>query len=62
MAREKSATAVASKATLQNACWWLASRPDGTDVSLAVDLIALLFSKTRDDILKRVAVIQQMAR
>lgn len=51
-----------TKATLQNACFWLAMRPEGAEIDLSVDMAALLFSKTRDDILKRIATIKQMVR
>lgn len=51
-----------TKATLQNACFWLAMRPEGAEIDLCVDMAALLFSKTRDEILKRVNTVKLMAR
>ena len=62
MARAKSAVPRQSKATMQNACFWLAMRPEGTDIAVAVDLVKVLFDMTGDEVLKRVNTIQQMAR
>lgn len=62
MARAKNAAPRQSKATMQNACFWLAMRPDGTDLSVAVELVKVLFDMTGDEVLKRIATIKQMAR
>ena len=61
MAREAKTPSPPNKATLQNACFWLAMRPEGTDIDLAVTMTALLFVKTEHDIRKRISVIKQMA-
>lgn len=62
MARAKAATPRQSKATIQNACFWLAMRPEGTDLSSAVELVKVLFDMTGDEVARRVETIKQMAR
>jgi len=62
MARVKAATARQSKATMQNACFWLAMRPELTDLTVAVDLVKVLFDMTDDEVAKRIATVKQMVR
>lgn len=61
MAR-KTGESTPSYNTLQNACYWLAMRPEDADISAAVQLTSLLFQKSESEIRKRIAMIQQMAR
>lgn len=62
MARPKTAAPRQSKATMQNACFWLAMRPEGTDLAVAVDLVKVLFDMTGDEVAERIATIKQMVR
>lgn len=62
MARAKATAPRQSKATMQNACFWLATRPDGTDLSVAGDLVKFLFDMTGDEVAKRIATVKQMVR
>jgi len=62
MARPKAAAPRHTKATMQNACFWLAMRPEGTDLSVAVDLVKFLFDMSGDEVAKRIATVKQMAR
>jgi len=62
MSRAKADKVRQSKATMQNACFWLAMRPEGTDISVAVELVKVLFDMTGDEVAKRISVIQQMSR
>ena len=62
MGRPKAAAPRQSKATMQNACFWLAMRPEGTDLSVAVDLVKVLFDMSGDEVEKRIATVKQMVR
>lgn len=62
MARVKASGPRQQKATMQNACFWLAMRPDGTDLAVAIDLVKVLFDMSGDEVAKRIATVKQMVR